>query len=78
MVDSGTFDIDGRLPANSSGGSLGVGYLLEATGLHHLLEAVVQLRGAAGRRQVSKAKRAVVQSWRGIPTATGAVAVVSN
>ena len=78
MVDSGSFDIDGRLPVNSSGGSLGVGHLLEATGLHHLLEAVVQLRGAAGRRQVPKAKRAIVQSWRGIPTATGAVAVLSN
>ena len=78
MVESGAFDMDGRLPVNSSGGSLGVGHMLEATGLHHLLEAVVQLRGSAGKRQVPKAKRAVVQSWRGIPTATGAVAVLSN
>jgi acetyl-CoA C-acetyltransferase len=78
MIQSGAFDLDGRLPVNTSGGSLGVGHLLEATGLHRLLEAVVQLRGAAGKRQVAKAKRAVVQSWRGIPTATGAVAVLSN
>ena len=78
MAASGVIERDGRLPVNVSGGSLGVGHLLEATGLHHLLEAVVQLRGEAGRMQVPKAKRAVVQSWRGIPTVTGAVAVLGN
>ncbi len=78
MVNSGAFDRDGRLPVNASGGSLGVGHLLEATGLHHLLEAVMQLRGEAGRLQIPRAKRAVVQSWRGIPTATGAVAVLNS
>jgi len=78
MVDAGAFDIDGRLPVNASGGSLGVGHLLEATGLHRTLEAVMQLRGQAGRLQVPSAKRALVQSWRGIPTATGAVAVLGN
>ena len=41
MVDTGTFDVDGRLPVNASGGSLGVGHLLEATGLHRTLEAVL-------------------------------------
>ncbi len=78
MVNSGNFDRDGRLPVNVSGGSLGVGHLLEATGLHRVLEAVFQLRGEAGRLQIPKAKRALVQSWRGIPTATGAVAVLGN
>jgi acetyl-CoA C-acetyltransferase len=78
MVDAGSFDKDGRLPVNPSGGSLGVGHLLEATGLHRMLEAVLQLRGEAGQLQISKAKKAVVQSWRGIPTATGAVAVLGN
>jgi acetyl-CoA C-acetyltransferase len=48
MVDTGAFDTDGRLPVNASGGSLGVGHLLEATGLHRTLEAVMQLRGQAG------------------------------
>jgi acetyl-CoA C-acetyltransferase len=78
MVDTGAFDPDGRLPVNASGGSLGVGHLLEATGLHRTLEAVIQLRGQAGRLQVPRAKRALVQSWRGIPTATGALAVLGN
>ncbi len=78
MIDSGKFDRDGRLPVNASGGSLGVGHMLEATGLHKVLEAVLQLRGQAGKLQIPKAKRALVQSWRGIPTATGAVAVLGN
>jgi acetyl-CoA C-acetyltransferase len=78
MVDTGAFDTDGRLPVNASGGSLGVGHLLEATGLHRTLEAVMQLRGQAGRLQIPRARRALVQSWRGIPTATGAVAVLGN
>ena len=78
MTSSGVFDKNGRLPVNVSGGSLGVGHLLEATGLHRVLEAVMQLRGDAGRMQVPKARKALVQSWRGIPTATGAVAVLGN
>lgn len=78
MINTGAFDRDGRLPVNVSGGSLGVGHLLEATGLHRMLEAVIQLRGQAGRLQIPKVKKAVVQSWRGIPTATGAVAVLGN
>jgi acetyl-CoA C-acetyltransferase len=78
MLESGVFDRDGRIPVNSSGGSLGVGHLLEATGLHRTLEAVLQLRGQAGALQIPKARKALVQSWRGIPTATGAVAVLGN
>lgn len=78
IVNSGAFDHDGRLPVNASGGSLGVGHLLEATGLHRVLEAVLQLRGQAGQLQIPSAKKAVVQSWRGIPTASGAVAVLGN
>ena len=42
------------------------------------LEAVLQLRGQAGALQIPKARKALVQSWRGIPTATGAVAVLGN
>ncbi|HUH99809.1 MAG TPA: hypothetical protein VLY65_02090 [Nitrososphaerales archaeon] len=62
---------------NPSGGSLAVGNLIEASALHKLYEAVLQLRGDAGTRQVKDAKRALVQSWRGVPTATGGVAILS-
>ncbi len=76
LVMEGETAIDGRIPVNPSGGSLGVGNLLDATGLMRIVEAVGQLRREAGRRQVEKAETAVVQSWRGIPTTTGAVVVL--
>jgi acetyl-CoA C-acetyltransferase len=62
---------------NPSGGSLAVGNLLEASALHRLYEAVLQLRGQGGSRQVKGAERALVQSWRGVPTATGGAALLS-
>jgi len=65
-------------PINPSGGSLGCGHLMDATGLFRLGEAVDQLRGLAGRRQVKGARRAVVQSWRGVPTTAGAVLMLSG
>ncbi len=67
-----------RPPINPSGGSLGCGHLLGATGLFKLAEAVEQLRGTAGGRQVRGARRALVQSWRGVPTTSGAVLLLSN
>ena len=58
--------LSGSGPAlNPSGGSLGVGNLLEASAMHRLLECYLQLRGEAGPVQVKGAERALVQSWRG-------------
>ena len=68
----------GDVPVNPSGGSLGVGNLIEATPLHRILECVLQLRGEAGALQISGAKNALVLSWRGTPTATGGVAILSS
>jgi acetyl-CoA acyltransferase len=45
---------DGRLPVNLSGGLLSRGHALAATGLAQIGELVAQLRGEAGRRQISK------------------------
>jgi acetyl-CoA C-acetyltransferase len=75
-LGSGRFSPGGDLPVNASGGSLGVGHLLDASGLHRTLEACLQLRGEAKRAQVKGAKSALVQGWRGIPTASGAVALL--
>ncbi|MBI1884744.1 MAG: acetyl-CoA acetyltransferase [Chloroflexi bacterium] len=68
---------DGEFPVNASGGSLGVGHLLEATGLQKVAEAVLQLRGQAGQRQLEDVTTGIAQSWRGVPTSTAAVAVLS-
>lgn len=62
---------------NPSGGSLAVGNMMEASAAYRIYESVLQLRGEADRRQVKGARRALVQSWRGVPTATGGVAVLS-
>ncbi len=68
----------GRLPVNVSGGSLGIGHLLDASGLARALEVVLQLRGQAGGRQLRGISTGLAQSWRGVPTTSGAVAVLSS
>jgi acetyl-CoA C-acetyltransferase len=75
MLDSGDLDLKGSLPTNTSGGSLGMGNCFEATGLQKALEIVLQLRGHAGKRQVNNAVTGIAQSWRGIPSGSGAVAI---
>ena len=75
-VVRGEYAADGRLPVNVSGGSLGCGNVFEATGLHRAAEVALQLRGDAGVRQLDGVRAGVAQSWRFIPSATGAVAVL--
>jgi acetyl-CoA C-acetyltransferase len=77
FVASGKADPDGQLPINVSGGSLGMGYYIEATPLVRVYESVLQFRGQAGKMQLHNPRRCVVQSWRGIPTQTGVTAVLS-
>jgi acetyl-CoA C-acetyltransferase len=75
LVDEGALDVDGTLPTNPSGGSLGVGNCIEATGMQKALEIITQLRGHAAKRQVTDAEVGLAQSWRGIPSGSGAVAI---
>jgi len=63
---------------NPSGGSLGSGNLIEATAAHRMLECVLQLTDRAGENQVKGVEKALAVSWRGSPTASGAVAVLSR
>jgi acetyl-CoA acetyltransferase len=51
------------LPLNTSGGQLSAGQAGVAGCLHGLVEAVVQLRGEAGARQVAGARTAVVSGY---------------
>ncbi len=76
--ERGDFSVGGPYPVNPSGGSLAMGVALEATGLARLLEAVLQLRGEAGPHQVGEAYRGLVASWRGPPTTTSMVAILSG
>lgn len=78
LTEEGFTAPDGELPVNVSGGSLGMGNLLDASGLARALEIVLQLRGEAGPRQLKEAKVGLAQSWRGAPTTSGAVAIMGN
>lgn len=56
FVEAGHADIGGKLPVNPSGGLLGKGHPLGATGVAQVVELVRQLRGEAGPRQIANAK----------------------
>lgn len=55
-VARGEADLGGRLPVNPSGGLLGKGHPLGATGVAQVVELVRQLRGEAGDRQIEGAR----------------------
>jgi acetyl-CoA acetyltransferase len=52
-----------RTPVNTSGGQLSAGQAGAAGGLHGVVEAVLQLRGEAGARQVAGARTALVAGY---------------
>jgi acetyl-CoA C-acetyltransferase len=72
LAESGYTAIGGRLPVNPSGGLKSKGHPVGATGLSQVREAVLQLRGACGDRQVRNASRGLTQNMGG----TGASTVV--
>lgn len=75
---TGDTDFNGIIPVNISGGSLGMGHLLDATGLARALEVIIQLRGEAGARQLDDVEIGLAQAWRGVPTSSGAVVVMGK
>jgi len=78
ITEEGVTGPDGELPVNVSGGSLGCGHLLDASGLARVLEVVLQLRGEAGPRQLDDVETGLAFGWRGVPTTSGAAVVLSN
>jgi acetyl-CoA C-acetyltransferase len=79
LTEKGETAPGGKLPVNVSGGWLGIGNLHECKGIYRLVEGVLQLRGAAGERQLKKdINRVLVHSWRGLPTETCCVVVIGK
>lgn len=63
---AGELGAKGRLPCNTHGGLLSYGHPGAAGGLFHAVEAVEQLRGMCGERQIDNAKVALVHGDGGI------------
>ena len=55
-VESGTLERDGELPVNPSGGLIGLGHPVGATGVRMVLDATKQVTGRAGAIQVEGAR----------------------
>jgi acetyl-CoA acetyltransferase len=66
-----------RWPLNTSGGQLSAGQAGAAGGMHGVVEAVRQLLGHAGERQVAGARQAVVTGYGMVVYLHGAAAAVA-
>ncbi|MCR4400150.1 MAG: thiolase family protein, partial [Syntrophomonadaceae bacterium] len=60
FVESTDLTYRGQLPVNTHGGQLSWGQPSYAGGMSHVTEAVLQLRGQAGQRQLPRARLAFV------------------
>ena len=70
LARSGAISLGGRWPVNPHGGLLSQAHI---GGMLHITEAVRQLRGDAGRRQVDGARRALVSGNGGVFSVCGAM-----
>ncbi len=65
LLESGATQIGGEIPINPSGGLLS-GVPVNVAGLNRAVEAVIQLRGEAGKRQVDGARTALIHGTGGV------------
>lgn len=77
LVESNTIKMGGKLPVNPSGGVL-PGNPNSVAGMARVAEAVLQLRGEAGNRQVQGAKVALAHGYTGICGQHQAVMILGN
>jgi acetyl-CoA C-acetyltransferase len=67
---SGMTALDGKIPINPSGGLKSKGHPVGATGVAQVREAVMQLRGECGDRQVKDARIGLTQNMGGTGAST--------
>jgi len=72
LTEEGETALHGRIPINTSGGLKGKGHPVGATGVAQAIEAVIQLRGEAGKRQADGVEVALAHNVGG----SGGTAVV--
>lgn len=69
-VEAGDIGLDGRLPVNPSGGLIGLGHPVGATGVRMMLDAYRQTSGSAGDYQVGGANTVATYNVGGSTTAS--------
>ena len=74
-IEDGVIDFGGRLPINPSGGLIGAGHPVGATGVRQLLDAHRQVTNAAGSYQVEGAKRVATLNLGGSATTSACFVV---
>lgn len=69
-VEDGSIELGGRLPVNPSGGLIGLGHPVGATGVRMVLDAAKQVTGSAGDYQVDGARAVQTLNIGGSTTTT--------
>src|SRR5215472_259414 len=81
LVREGVMALGGRLPVNPSGGLLGRGHAIGATGVAQVVELAWQLEGRCGPRQVPAARLALAENtggWLGSDVAACCIHVLQT
>ena len=69
-VESGDIEIGGRIPVNASGGLIGLGHPVGATGVRMMLDSYKQLTNKAGDYQIEGARNVATLNIGGSATTT--------
>ena len=69
-IEAGDTEMDGRIPINASGGLIGLGHPVGATGVRMLLDASKQATGTAGDYQIDGANNVATLNIGGSATTT--------
>lgn len=80
-AERGETALGGRIPVNVSGGLVSKGHPLAATGIGQIHDLVLQLRGAAGARQVAGARIAIAENsggFYGVEDGMSAVTILAK
>ena len=77
-VEEGVIALDGKLPINPSGGLIGCGHPVGATGVRQLLDAYLQTTGQAGAYQVDGRAHASPRSTSAARGTTSCVFIVGT
>ena len=78
MVDDGIVTMNGSLPVSPSGGLIGCGHPVGATGVYQVGECALQIMGKAGQRQVKNVERALAHSMGGPGASYNTVIIVER